>query len=45
MRGVTVFGVAAGRIAWGRLFFEPAERGGAGIYEAVRRMAAASPSS
>ena len=43
MRGVTVFGVAAGRITWGRLFLEPVERGGAGIDEAVRRMVAAPP--
>jgi hypothetical protein len=36
MRGVTVFGVEDGRIAWGRLYMEPVEQGGADIDEMVR---------
>lgn len=38
-RGVTLFGVRDGRIAWGRLYMEPVEEAGPGIEEAVRRMA------
>ena len=42
-RGVTVFGVEAGRVTWGRLYLEPVAARGAGIDEAVRRMVAAPP--
>jgi ketosteroid isomerase-like protein len=38
-RGVTIFGIRDGRIAWGRLYLEEVEREGAGIEETVRRMA------
>lgn len=37
MRGVTVQGVAGGRIAWVRLYMEPVEVAGAGVDIAVRR--------
>ena len=36
MRGVTVFGVEDGRLAWGRLYMEPVEHGGADIDEMVQ---------
>ena len=36
MRGVTVFGVQDGRLAWGRLYMEPVEQGGADIDEMVQ---------
>ena len=36
MRGVTVMGIEAGRIAWGRLYMELVEGGGAGIDEMVQ---------
>lgn len=36
MRGVTVIGVKDGQIAWGRLYMEPVEQGGADIGEMVR---------
>ncbi len=39
MRGVTLFGVRDDRIVWGRLYVEPVEEAGAGIGEAVKRMA------
>ena len=39
MRGVTIFGVEDGLIAWGRLYVEPVEQAGAGIEAAVQRMA------
>jgi ketosteroid isomerase-like protein len=39
MAGVTVFGVRDGRLAWGRLYMEPVEEGGAGIDAQVQRMA------
>jgi ketosteroid isomerase-like protein len=38
-RGVTIMGIRDGRIAWGRLYLEEAEREGADITETVRRMA------
>ncbi len=38
MRGVTLFGLRGGLIAWGRLYMELVEEDGAGIREAVRRM-------
>jgi ketosteroid isomerase-like protein len=38
-RGVTLFGVQGGRIAWGRLYMEPVEEAGAGIEQTVRDMA------
>jgi steroid delta-isomerase-like uncharacterized protein len=40
MRGVTIFGVRAERIVWGRLYMEPIERGGGDIREAMKRMTA-----
>jgi hypothetical protein len=40
MRGVTVFGVRDGRIAWGRLYMEESEVAGANIDETVQRIAA-----
>jgi ketosteroid isomerase-like protein len=36
MRGVIVVGVEDGLIAWGRLYMEPVEQGGAGIGEMVQ---------
>ncbi len=39
MRGVTLFGTRDDRIIWGRLYVEPVEETGAGIDEAVKRMA------
>ena len=39
MAGVIICGVRDGLIAWGRLYVEDVERGGAGIDAAVRRMA------
>lgn len=36
MRGVTVFGIEAGQIAWGRLYMEGVEDDGVGIEAAVR---------
>ncbi|MDP9379000.1 MAG: nuclear transport factor 2 family protein [Chloroflexota bacterium] len=38
MRGVTIMGVRAGRIGWGRLYMEPVEELGADIGTGVRRM-------
>ena len=38
-RGVTIMGIRAGQIAWGRLYLEEIEREGADITETVRRMA------
>ena len=38
MRGVTIFGVQEGLIAWGRLYVEPVAPADAGIEAAVRRM-------
>jgi hypothetical protein len=38
MRGVTLFGVAEGRISWGRLYMEEVETG-EDIDETVRRLA------
>ena len=38
-RGVTLFGVREGLIAWGRLYMEPVEEAGVSIDETVRRMA------
>lgn len=39
LRGVTVFGLKADRLSWGRLYMEPVEEAGAGIDAAVQRMA------
>jgi ketosteroid isomerase-like protein len=36
MRGITVMGTENERIAWGRLYMEPVEQGGAGIDEMVQ---------
>ena len=38
-RGVTIFGIREGQIAWARLYLEETEREGADITETVRRMA------
>jgi ketosteroid isomerase-like protein len=38
-RGVTIMGIRAGQIAWGRLYLEEIEREGADITETVRRIA------
>jgi SnoaL-like protein len=44
MRGVIIFGVESGEIAWARFYLEPVEQGGGGVDEAVRRhVAAANP--
>jgi steroid delta-isomerase-like uncharacterized protein len=45
MSGVTIFGVRAERIVWGRLYMEMIEAGGANIREAMKRMTAGAPSS
>jgi hypothetical protein len=37
-RGITIFGVEHGEIAWGRLYLEPVEQQGHGIDAAVDRM-------
>jgi ketosteroid isomerase-like protein len=37
-RGVSIFGIRDGRIAWARLYLEETEREGAGITDTVRRM-------
>jgi ketosteroid isomerase-like protein len=37
-RGVTILGIRDGLIAWGRLYMEEVEAGGAGIDETVDRM-------
>jgi ketosteroid isomerase-like protein len=44
MRGVTLLGVQAGLITWGRLYMEPVEQGGHAIDEAVRRITSGSSS-
>jgi len=36
MRGVIVAGVQGSQIAWGRLYMEPVEQGGANIDDMVR---------
>ncbi len=38
MRGVILWGVEAGRIAWGRLYMEPVERTEAGIDGMINAM-------
>jgi steroid delta-isomerase-like uncharacterized protein len=43
MSGVTIFGVRAERIVWGRLYMEMIEAGGAEIREAIERMTAGPP--
>lgn len=45
MSGVTIFGVRAERIVWGRLYMEMIEAGGAEIREAIERMTAGPPPS
>jgi len=37
-RGVTIFGVERGQLAWGRLYLEPVQEHGGGIDAAVERM-------
>jgi ketosteroid isomerase-like protein len=37
-RGVSIFGIRDGRIAWAHLYLEETEREGAGITDTVRRM-------
>ncbi len=45
MRGVVIFGVAGGLLAWARFYLEPVQEGGDNVDAAVRRqVAAASPS-
>jgi ketosteroid isomerase-like protein len=39
IRGVTLFGIRDGRIAWGRLYMEEVEAAGENIDETVRRLA------
>ncbi len=39
LRGVTIFGLEADHLSWGRLYMEPIEEAGAGIDAAVQRMA------
>jgi ketosteroid isomerase-like protein len=39
IRGVTLFGIRDGRIAWGRLYVEEVEAAGENIDETVRRLA------
>jgi len=43
MRGVTLFGVRDGLIAWGRLYMEEVEATGTGIDASVRKMVATDP--
>jgi hypothetical protein len=38
MRGVTIMGVEAGKIKWGRLYVEPVEMNGKGIEAAVEEV-------
>jgi hypothetical protein len=38
MRGVTIMGVEAGKIKWGRLFMEPVDLSGKGIEATVREV-------
>lgn len=45
MQGAAVVGVVDDRIAWGRLYMEPVEQGGAGIDEMVRDTYRPPPSS
>jgi steroid delta-isomerase-like uncharacterized protein len=45
MSGVTIFGVRAERMVWGRLYMEMIETGGGDIREALERMTAGPPSS
>jgi ketosteroid isomerase-like protein len=43
MRGVFLFGVAAGQIRWGRMFLEPVDAAGEDMDAAVRDQLAARP--
>jgi hypothetical protein len=43
MRGVTLFGLADGLIAWARLYMEEVDTTGEGIDETVRRLAGPTP--
>jgi hypothetical protein len=43
-QGVTLFGVVADRITWGRLYMEPVQEPGTGIDETVTRMTKGSES-
>jgi steroid delta-isomerase-like uncharacterized protein len=45
MSGVTIFGVRAERVVWGRLYMEVIETGGGDIREAMKRMTAGPPPS
>jgi ketosteroid isomerase-like protein len=38
VRGMNVFGIVAGQIAWGRLYLEPVEQNGEGLDASVRRV-------
>ena len=42
MRGVFIFGIADGKVHWGRMFLEPVEESGAGIDAALRGQLAGS---
>ena len=44
LRGVTIFGVRADRLLWGRLYMEYVEQSGSGIDSAVRAMASGAAS-
>ena len=43
LRGVTIFGIQADQIKWGRLYMEPVQEAGAGIDTAVKNMTQGSP--
>jgi ketosteroid isomerase-like protein len=36
--GMLIFGISAGQVAWGRLYIEPVEQGGAGNEAAVKHL-------
>jgi hypothetical protein len=42
-RGVIIFGIDSGQIAWARLYMGPVEKSGAGIDAAVRSMGRSTP--
>lgn len=44
LRGVTIFGVRASRLTWGRLYMENVDLSGSGIDAAVREMASGAAS-
>jgi len=43
MRGVVIFGVDGGLLAWARFYLEPVQEGGENVDGAVRRQVAAGP--